>query len=365
MSTSKHAGRLSAATGLGLAVLLFTGCRGLGPQTVARDRFDYSTSIAESWKRQTLLNIVKLRYMDPPIFVDVGQIVAGYSLETGMSAGASFPETTGLGGNTATFGGSAKFTDRPTVTYTPLTGNKFVRSLMTPLPPEAIFFTVQSGHAADVVFFATINAMNGLKNQDSSPTGVSAAEPRFLEALHLLRKIQLSGAVGLHVRQDQPKQQTTLITFRSEGVSDATLADIRELRQLLGLSQDVNEFRLVHGGVANNDHELAVQSRSLLHIMNLMAAHVDVPPQDIAEGRATVGFTADSNPTSKQLAVRIHHAQSKPADAHVAVDYHGHWFWIDDRDLPTKRAFAMIMLLFTLADTGTADALPLITIPAQ
>src|SRR6266487_5422002 len=173
---------------------LFTGCKSIGPGTVARDRLEYSSSISESWKRQTLLNIVKLRYLDPPIFVDVGQIVAGYSLETGLTAGGSLPETTSFGGNTATLGGSVRFTDRPTITYTPLTGNKFVKALMTPLPPDSVLFTVQSGYAADAVFFASVAAMNGLKNQESNIAGVSPPDADFLRALELLRKIQLSGA---------------------------------------------------------------------------------------------------------------------------------------------------------------------------
>src|SRR4029079_13309347 len=127
--------------GLNVAVLLpamafllvnAIGCKGIGPGTVARDRFDYSASISESWKRQTLLNIVKLRYLDPPIFVDVGQIVAGYTLQGDVSAGGVFPEqlTAANGGNVATFGGAAHWIDRPTITYTPLTGNKFIRSLI-------------------------------------------------------------------------------------------------------------------------------------------------------------------------------------------------------------------------------------------
>jgi len=49
----------------------------------------------------------------------------------------------------------------------------------------------------------------------------------------------------------------------------------------------------------------------------------------------------------------------------AAVEYRKHWFWIDDRDLYSKRALALLMLLFTLADTGAKESLPLITIPAQ
>src|SRR5678815_3673841 len=99
-------------------LLALAGCHSLGPYTVSRDRSEYAASISESWKRQTLLNIVKLRYLDPPIFVDVGQIVAGYSLETSVNAGGQISSATAIQGNSALFGGQLKFIDRPTVTYT-------------------------------------------------------------------------------------------------------------------------------------------------------------------------------------------------------------------------------------------------------
>src|SRR5262249_41757198 len=70
-----------------LPSLLACGCAPLGPRTIPRDRFDYVASMNESWKRQALINIVRLRYLEPPSFVDVGQIVSGYSLETGIDGG--------------------------------------------------------------------------------------------------------------------------------------------------------------------------------------------------------------------------------------------------------------------------------------
>lgn len=347
-----------------LGASLLAGCHSIGPATVARDRSDYSSSISESWKRQTLLNIVKLRYFDPPIFVDVGQIVAGYSLETGVNAGGQISSANAIQGNSALFGASGKFTDRPTITYTPLTGNKFVKALMTPLLPESVFFMIQAGWPADGVLMAAVASLNGLKNQESSIAGVTPPDPEFLRALELLRNIQRSGAVSLRVQQDAQKKQTSLLSFRSKDVPEATLAEIRELRRLLRLDQEATEFTLVFGGTPAHDKEVAVVTRSLLHIMGTMAAQVEVPAGDVAQGRATPGLQDGAEAAPASL-LRIHSSSGKPADASVAVSYRDAWFWIDDRDLRSKRSFAFMLILFTLADTGEKESLPLITIPAQ
>jgi hypothetical protein len=341
------------------------GCHSVGPGTVARDRFDYSASIGESWKRQTLLNIVKLRYLDPPIFVDVGQIVAGYQLQGSATLGGQLSSGQAIQGNSLNMGGSATFIDRPTITYVPLTGNKFIKGLMTPLSPESVFFTIQSGWPADGVLFATVASINGLKNQETSITGVTPPDPAFLRVLALMREIQLSGAVAMRVQLDGQKQQTTLLTFRSQDIPPETLKQILELRRLLGLDPNASEFKLVFGTSASNDKEVAVVTRSLLQQMTTMATQVEAPAQDVQEGRATPGWDAVSASTNAVRLITIHSSVNKPPDAFAAVNYRAHWFYIDDRDLKSKRVLAFMLMLFTLADTGEKEPLPLITIPAQ
>ena len=355
MFTHRHNSALPAVFALStIALLSWSGCASLGPGTVARDRFDYSTSVSESWKRQTLLNIVKLRYFDPPITVDVGQIVSGYSLETDVSVGGTLER----GSDSLALGAGGRYTDRPTITYTPLTGTRFIRAALTPLPPESVFFLVQAGWPADGVLFASVASINGLKNQEGTMSGVAPPDPGFLRLLDLLRTIQQSGAVAIRVHEDANKQQTTLLTFRAKDISPETLAELAEVRRLLRLDPEANEFRMVFAATPSNDREVAVLTRSLIQIHGMIAAHVDVPAEDIAQGRATPGL-------GSRATLKIGCAQRRPADAFAAVSYRDHWFWVDDRDLRTKRAFSLLMMLGTLSDTGERESLPLITIPAQ
>ena len=71
-----------------LACCIQCGCSSFGPKRIHADRFDYNTAIAESKKNQTLLNIVRLRHSDWPMFLDVEQVVTQYTFEhTGTARG--------------------------------------------------------------------------------------------------------------------------------------------------------------------------------------------------------------------------------------------------------------------------------------
>lgn len=352
------------AISLALLTLALTGCKSIGPGTVSRDRFDYSSSIADSWKQQTLLNIVKLRYMDLPVFVDVSSIVAGYTLQTGVSAGGSFPENNVLGGNTATVGGSAIYTDRPTVTYTPMTGEKFLRGLLTPIDPKNIFFMLQSGYAADFVLGLTVESLNGLRNRAATAGSAREADPDFIRVLQLMREVQEAGGVGVRVLENKDKSTTTVMFFRRDNLPPEILEKTREIRRLLKLSPDQKQFDLVYSPIAGGEGELAVGSRSVLQIMGAFASYADVPEADMKDGSA-LPVANIAGGSGEQQPVQIKCSAEKPAHAFAAVHYRHHWFWIDDRDWRSKRAFTAIMFIFTMAETAGEQKLPLITIPAQ
>ena len=175
-----RAGHLWASRIVPLLVVAagLAGCASYGAVALDRDRLDYTAAVANSWKQQTLLNIVKLRYMDLPVFVDVASIVAGYSLQTGVTVNGVVSSKDAIQGNYGSVGGQAIYTDRPTITYVPLTGEKFLRGLITPIDPKNIFFMLQAGYAADFILALTVESINGVRNRSMSGGAVREADPR-------------------------------------------------------------------------------------------------------------------------------------------------------------------------------------------
>ena len=347
-----------------LVTTALAGCIGLGAGAMQRDRIDYLTAVSESLKHQTLLNIVKLRYVEAPVFLDIAQIVGGYTMESTVSAlGAIFSTNTvvpGVPNSSVTLGASGRFTERPTITYTPLTGAQFSRNILTPIPPSAILFMIQAGWPADFVLLLTVDAINSLQNRSGAPARLYPGDPEFLRLTELMRQIQRSNAMGMKIL---PRQQDhVVIVLRLRAVPPEIARAQAELRTLLGLPLDATEFRVTFGAASGGGAEIAMLTRSMASILVELATQIEVPPAHLAERRAPPSF--EEGQANIDPLIRIRSGTERPADAFARVNYRDHWYWIDDRDLVSKRTFSFVLILFSLADTGGKESLPLVTIPA-
>jgi hypothetical protein len=86
---------------LGLLLLVaLLGCSGIGSKNINPDRFSYNSAIGQSANEQMLLNLLRIRYKEVPVFLSVSSVLtqyvysgsAGISGQAGNSGGydASF-----------------------------------------------------------------------------------------------------------------------------------------------------------------------------------------------------------------------------------------------------------------------------------
>jgi len=356
--------------GILLIVLVFlAGCASIGPAKMASDRTKYNTSITESWKQQILLNIVKIRYVEPLFFVDVGDIVAAHSLETGANVGFSrsmFDLSASSDSSNLDFGVSGKYTDRPTITYRPLTGNAFRRGVISPIPVRNMLCGLNSGISARFLFTLSVRAINGLRNEAHIPGAHLPAESSFQRVVQIISRLQMLDAVHVVSRKLQPGENThsLMLVLGGRRPTEEINVQVRELQELLGLDTALNEYVLSSGYPAREDNMIAVQTFSLMQMLAAVSARVQIPEQDLAEKRAIPGALNHAGAGSLDN-VTVKSSAIPPDQAFASIRYRGHWFWIDDCDLETKRVFSFIMLAFTLLEDDQASSPLQLTIPAQ
>lgn len=344
-----------------LAVLLLApsagvGCRSIGPGTVRRDRLHYSAAVAESWKEQLLLNIVKTRYGDAPAFLEVSSLVSGYSLETGVTLNGQFSPENLRGDSFAGGELSGKFTDRPTISYSPMTGERFARSLLSPVPLDGLLFAIQGGASAGLLFRVAAQSCEGYYNRGANGGRTEPGDAEFARLTELLQALQEARVVEVEVGKQGERAEIWLELRDRAGHAEATA----ELKTLLHIPPALDRVRVVFGIEAAEPEVVALRTRSLMQMLMALGTGVQIPEEHLANGSA---LAVGGVPTPQWLTV--HSGRKRPEAAFVSVPYEGTWFWIEREDLASKTTLSVVTVLFSYLDNSGRQSAPVLTIPTN
>jgi len=343
-----------------LVVLLAApGCGSLGPRTAQVDQASYAVALSEAQKSLLLTNIVRMRYGEPASFVSLAQIVQGYTLRGSADAGIDFGL---LPDETPTVGGNLTYENRPTLTLTPIQGRDFRNGFLVPVPPQSVVSALVIGWPPDLVLRLGVQSINGIPNALISGDRGSDADPRFLRIAELMQELIVGNVIELALEQSESGGTATVLVIRNpDRSSTADIAMLQELRRLLGLSPRANRISVEFGRTRPRAGDVVnIQTRSYIQMLYAVAATIDVPAGDVAAG-ITPRTVAD-DPVSGRPTLAIRSGSSDPGAMHVKAKYHGRWFWIENADLESKRAFALLLTLLTLTDVGEDARAPLLTI---
>jgi hypothetical protein len=335
------------------------GCRSVGPKTIPRDQFDYAESMRDAAKEQMLLNMVGLRYAEAPMFLKVTSVINQYSLEGSVSAAAPPYELQAAAAPPV--GVRGRYADRPTVTYMPLTGAQFTRSVLTPLPPATIMSLIQAGWRADMLLRLAVRSINGVSS--STRIGDSEQDPRYFELVSLMYDLQRSGELSYRVEK-RAEHDVSLIVIQAES-SEEVKRNRRRLAEIIDIEPGLDEYRLVFGQTPSSRAEIAMLTKSILEMLVSLSLWVDVPPEHLASGRTPSSPRADDlEAFGFEPLIQVLSSDTRPNDAFVAVRYEGRWFWIEHDDFRSKRSLSFMQLMFSLAESGGGQQQPVVTVQA-
>jgi hypothetical protein len=344
------------------AVSLLTflsGCAQLGPQVLVSGRPQYNMAVQETESQQILLNIVRQRYRDPVLFLDVTSISSGFNREA----------SAGLSGNTGSsdLGGvlGGRISESPFITYAPNTGEAFVRQMMTPLDIYTLALIVQAGWSIERTLLIVGDSVNQLRNtptDDNPQTGYL----KFHEAVSSLRDLQRDGKLSLGAEQtpDDEEAQLSLVVAPDSVDSEA----FHRACGALKVACDGRPLKLQHAiGAALDDETMVLATRSLFSSMFFLSQGVVVPEEDVSRGfvsRSSIvaGGPFDEVGTGESL-FKVLSSDEEPEHAAVKIFYRDSWFYIADDDSSSKVTFALVSMIMMLQSGNAAKITPLITIP--
>ena len=343
----------TCATIAGAALL--AGCTSIGAQRMGIDRADFSNHLRTTNKEQLLTNIVALRYGDQPLFLDVSSVISQYSregtLHGDMKLGpVNVPEE-------GSVGGTVLLRETPTITYTPLSGDRFARSILSPISPVALMSMIGSGWSADYLLLLSARSINGVSNGGWDELVTLEADPDFDRVLAAMGRLQRSRALVFHIDRGEGTSFTSRVQL-SQTLTDAQRADVEFLIRMFKVPAGRGDIPIVFGPAKTAPRQLAIGTRSLFEILLELAHGVEIPNGSQQQAMPTSSLAAGRKPL-----IRIRSGADKPIAPHVAIRHNGYWYWIDGNDSASKRTFLMAQILLSLNDTSGGASGPLVTVP--
>jgi len=158
------------------ALFLISGCAARGARRVPGDRFDYNGAIAQSTREQMLLNIVRSRYLEVPVFLTVSSVLTQYEYDSSIDLSGILEFGTGTT-DRAIGSANLRFSERPTITYLPVEGQEFSAHLLSDIPAEIIFAAAQAGWPVDIFMRIAIQRLGATENISFGEISASGATP--------------------------------------------------------------------------------------------------------------------------------------------------------------------------------------------
>lgn len=347
-----------------LSALASAACitsRPIGPRTVEPSMLGFNQAIVSTEDRQLLLNLVRLRYRDNPLFLEVSSVVSQHS--RGLSGGLDAEVE--LGGNDLILPGlSGSISESPVVTLSPLRGADYARRLLEPVDPATVIGLSFAGWSLERLLVCCVQELNGITNAPTAAGPTPELAPvhgDFQRLAVLLRRLQLDGMLRVAI-----DHEGTIYVEVSSPPDDGGRATLEETRQLLGLPAGTSRLTFGPPMLEPPPGQLSLMPRSVLAVAYFLSQGVEVPEEHERQGLVTVtrdpgGGRFDWDTVLLGM-FRVHAGAEAPAGATLKVRYRGHWFWIDDSDLNTKTTFNLLSMLFSLEGSNGQKAVPLLTI---
>jgi len=185
---------------------------------------------------------------------------------------------------------------------------------------------------------------------------------RYDRVVNIMKELGKAGVIEvIQTELDGEERQT--VRF-AESMSPELMDAANELKSLLGLHADRNEFYVTDRIVSRADNEILIQTRSMLAIMGFLGLGVEVPKEDVDANRVMATPAYLQKVIEGRGPMRIRVQKERPEDPFAAIQYRNHWFYIDATDHLSKRTFGTIQLLFELLAPSGVGATPLLSLPA-